>query len=449
MKSSWRISLSAWSVALALFAAPAAFSQTADEPSAGVPTAKPDEAKPDKPTPDDATPEDVTPDSTPTDDAEPDSSSDGKAESVDEAMQQRGKRSNKPPAPIPEGLRGGRVTRVQIDVPKKRKEDERRLGLFLQSQRGAVVEEATARNAEAVLGQLSRYRNARCAFEPIGSESTLDEEAKEEAKEEDQERAADEVVGNVPTADDDRPAAVLHCSLQNARVVRALRVEGLPAAILESDLRKRILVRPGESIDERDATGRRRLPRERRRVQEFLEREGYYGAEVKTLTPLVGDEGDVDLVVRIRGGSFVKVSDVEIKRFGPLSQQRLYEGFGRMCLTGEGLLDGVFILNITSCFNRRRLQGTIEKFELEMHEAGYPSARLKVEQRFIDARDPKNGDCAWSEEELERFSDERLVQPPRCVALTVDVDAGPRLITEYAVIDDGVARTPVQYPDWL
>jgi outer membrane protein assembly factor BamA len=244
----------------------------------------------------------------------------------------------------------------------------------------------------------------------------------------------------------------LSCVVRRARVVRAVRVEtrdvlnttgaakGLPLALLESDLKKRVFLRSGEPIDDEDALGRGRIGRQRARIEDFLEREGYYGAQVTIRTVPVDDGPDVDVIVNVRGGSFVRVRRVDVVAFGPISQRELVESYSRMCLTGEGLLDGAFVGNLTSCFNRRRLQATTDKFLATLRKSGHPEARIRVTPSFVDPKAPPVGavddDCTLPRSDLRDLTARKLPLPPRCVDLRVEVIAGPEIITRFHV-DDG------------
>ena len=245
---------------------------------------------------------------------------------------------------------------------------------------------------------------------------------------------------------DDKQVAV-SCTIKRARVVRRVRFDtneaapindgvanGLPLAILENELRKRIVLRPGEPIDEEDTLGRGRIARQRARIEEFLEREGYYNAQVIIDIGEANTRGEVDIDVRVRGGSWVRVRRVDLVSFGPFSQRRLTDAFSRMCLNGEGLIDGVFVGNLTSCFNRRRLQATQDAFVAELHALGFPEGRLRVTPTFVDARARNNNtDCAISRETLNALTKARLQIPPRCVDLKVEVVAGRHVVTRFHI----------------
>ncbi|MDP2339864.1 MAG: POTRA domain-containing protein [Deltaproteobacteria bacterium] len=258
--------------------------------------------------------------------------------------------------------------------------------------------------------------------------------------------------------DEDR--SVMACTLRRTRVVNRVVVEtrevvsldgantGLPLAILENDLKKRVLLRPGEPLDD-ESGGRSRVAKQRARIEDFLEREGYYGAQVRIVTRAVNDDdgdNDVDVVIRVLGGSFVKVRRVNLVNFGPLSQRKLEEAYGAMCANGEGLLDGVFVWNITSCFNRRRLQATTDRFVNELRELGYPEARLRVTEEFVDPRShgkkadddrvvDDDDDCLLSLDSVRDLGKSHLPLPPKCVDLNVEVIAGKNVVTRFHLED--------------
>lgn len=247
----------------------------------------------------------------------------------------------------------------------------------------------------------------------------------------------------------------LACTVRRARVLRRVVFEsnlvtdidgvsvGLPLAILENELRKRVLLRPGEPIDDDDVLGRGRIARQRQRIEDFLEREGYIGARVIIAVGEPDEDGEVDVRVKVGGGSFVRVRRVLIQGFGPLSQNRLRDAFSSMCLTPEGLIDGVFIGNIKSCFNRRRLQSTIDMFTSELRKAGYPEARIRVTPTFIDAKARNDVDgCAFNTDQIREMTRAQLPIPPRCVDLTVDVVPGRNIVTRFHLEDGELVRYP-------
>lgn len=295
-------------------------------------------------------------------------------------------------------------------------DDERqRLQRYLEDLRGLPNDDATHRRIEERLTSLPRYRKASCRAD----------------------------------------GQVARCDVLRARVLRDVRVEGLPLAILESDLKKRVFLKPGEALEGvDDPTGKSRLQRQRARILDFLEREGFLGADVRLLLPRVNAKSEHDVVIRVRGGSFVRVRRVDLVGWGPLSQRKLQSAFSSMCFTSEGFLDGLAVGNLSSCYNRRRLQATIDELTLELHEDGYPEARIRVETVPVDPANTDDAGCAQTPLEVSEALDRGLKPEPRCVDLKVDVNAGPRLTARVHVAkgDRPLVEVPELFPDsilWL
>lgn len=290
-------------------------------------------------------------------------------------------------------------------------DDERsRLLRYLGDLRGLPNDEALLRRIEQRLMALPRYRKVTCRAD----------------------------------------GAVARCDVLRARVLHRVRVQGLPLAILESDLRKRVFLKPGEAIEgEDDPTGKSRLQRQRARIIDFLEREGYLGADVRLLLPRVNTKGEHDVVIRVRGGSFVRVRRVDIASSGPLGQGRLRDLFERMCLTSEGMLDGIVSGNLVSCYNRRRVQATVDELTRELRDDGFPEARVRVETLPVDPATTDDPDCAQTPMAVSHALDRGLRPEPRCVDLRVHVDAGPHLEARIhlAAGDRPLVEMPPVFPD--
>jgi outer membrane protein assembly factor BamA len=243
---------------------------------------------------------------------------------------------------------------------------------------------------------------------------------------------------------DKRDLVHIRCKLTRARVLRDVRVDGLPLALLESDLKKRVFLVPGEPLDEDEASGKSRLGRQRQRIEEFLEREGFIGAQVRLLVQRVNDAGDHDVLIRIRGGAFPTVRRVDLAEWGPLSQKELEEAYGAMCWSSEGFLDGAFLGRL-ACYNKRRLQATTETFLARLIEEGYPEARVRAVPVFIDAAHSEDPECARTVAEVDAYKDNGLKVPPLCVDIKVEVHAGKKVTARFHSKGAPIARTPT----WL
>ncbi len=305
---------------------------------------------------------------------------------------------------------GAPLDDIQLKLGGADDDERARLLRYLHDLRGLPLDDALLRRLEERLTALPRYRKAACRAD----------------------------------------GAVARCDVLRARVLHRVRVQGLPVAILESDLRKRVFLKPGEAIEgEDDPTGKSRLQRQRARILDFLEREGFLGADVRLLLPRVNTKGEHDVVIRVRGGSFVHVRRVDVASVSPLDQGRLRDMFSRMCLTSEGLLDGAVSGNLIACYNRRRVQATVDELTAELRERGYPEARVRVDTLPVDPATTDDPDCAQTPAVVAHALDRGLKPEPRCVDLRVHVDAGARLQARIhlAAGDRSLVELPPFFPD--
>ncbi len=287
------------------------------------------------------------------------------------------------------------VTAVSVRLQKPDDEEVQQLERYLMDLTGTALSTALLVEAQDRLLRLGRFRSAVCRAGPAAG------------------------------------GAALTCSITRARTIREVEIENLPAILLESDLRKRIFLRRGEPLENRDTTGKNRIPRQRERIEDYLAREGFFGSEVKILTPRAADEGDVDVVVRIRGGAFVHVRRVDLAGPGPLSEENIKNTFGQMCLSPAGLLDGLFYGTLR-CFNRERLKDTTARAEERLVELGYPEGRVRVDVVPVDATEDEElqDECGYTAKQQAAYKEAGLDVPPRCVDLKVSVAPGPHLTTE-------------------
>lgn len=297
-----------------------------------------------------------------------------------------------------------KIARIEVDIDRPKSGERSQVIRYLQSFFGATVTVDLAQQAEKTLLRLERYRSAVCRISEV------------------------------------RPGARLKCGLTKARTIRSVNVDGLPWQLLETDLRKRIFLRPGEALERADASGRDRVARQRTRIEDYLERQGFFGADVDVLTPPVPGTSEVDLDIRVRGGSFVRVRNVRVESWLPLSKHELQDRFGGMCRTPDGILTALDTGEF-SCFTRERLRETIDRFEEKLRRDGYPEGRVQVETEFVDPMQAKGIDhCFVPTNGLFRLDQGPARLPPRCVDLVIRVRTGPHLVTTMTIHPDTPAE---------
>ena len=102
--------------------------------------------------------------------------------------------------------------------------------------KGQPANEALTDTAEAILKKTSRYRSSVCR---LGKKDRRDR---------------------------------MTCGLTRSRIIRYIRVEGLPPSFLETDFRKRIFLKEGELIDQQEVSGKNRITRQRKRLEVLIHR---------------------------------------------------------------------------------------------------------------------------------------------------------------------------------
>jgi len=293
---------------------------------------------------------------------------------------------------------GEQVTFIEVAVDRERDGETAELVNYLRPLIGREAVRATAARAEELLVDVGRYRAAVCRL------------WKEE-----------------------RHRGRLRCGVSRARTIRAVQVEGLPLMLLVTDLKKRVFLRPGEILDQKDASGRDRVTRQRIRVEEYLERLGFYGAKVEVLTPPVSKEADVDVTIRIEGGSFVRVHDVVVEEAGPIAARELERRFSSLCLSVDGSLEAAERLSF-ACLTRERVVSAREEIEALARARGFPEARVSVDTVILSpiAKDTPE-ECRDDDAEIERARREDREPAPRCARLVVRVRQGPRVVPRIVV----------------
>ncbi len=119
--------------------------------------------------------------------------------------------------------------------------------------------------------------------------------------------------GYFATEDCQSAATSLTCRLTPQRMVYDVDITGdVPFSILKDDLRRRIFLRPGSLLTDEAAT----LARQRKRLEDYLRRQGYFGSVVH-LAALDVDEAEpnqgVRLVAAVRPGRTVSLRHLDLR----------------------------------------------------------------------------------------------------------------------------------------
>ena len=310
-----------------------------------------------------------------------------------------------------------RLSKIEVKIDGAQEEERTEITDYLSYR---IAEQGVTNlpsKAEQWLLRVGRYRSAVC-------------------------RLVDDATKNLISASVERK--ILRCGLLRSRTIRSVRIEGLSWRLLETDLRRRIFLRAGEFLDQQDKDSRLRIKRQRERIETYLERQGFFGSKVLVLTQPTGQNENVDIVIRIEGGEFVEVRNVNIDESGPLSKSTFVNEYKNLC----SAVDGLFDTGLLSCYTKTRAREATTRLENEIRAKGYPEARIRLRTRFVplDELTPNDTRCLHanfavaptskvsSAVDTEKKNETGL---SRCVDIDITVRAGPKLITHFTLHKPG------------
>lgn len=307
------------------------------------------------------------------------------------------------------------LAKIEVKIDNPRAYEVQEITDYLSFRVGEHGLHDLEKRAEAWLLRVGRYRGAVCRLVPFS--------------------AAKDAANNAPVN------KTLRCGLTRARTIRNVRIEGLSWRLLETDLRRRVFLRPGEFLDRHDKDSRVRIKRQRERIETYLERQGFFGATVRILTPSAGEADTVDVVIRVEGGEFVEVRNVDVEESAPLNAGEIVSLYRNLC----SAVDGLFDTGLLSCFTKSRARDATTRLENEIRSRGYPEARVRVKTHFVPLKElaPTDKRCQktiWTRNRQAantsgETSDAALddEETSRCVDIRVSVRSGPKLVTHFRV----------------
>lgn len=219
----------------------------------------------------------------------------------------------------------------------------------------------------------------------------------------------------------------LLCEIKSKRTVRHITIANLPAALLERDLKRKLPLQVGYAVA-LDQSFFDTLSTVKARVQTFLRKNGFYGAEIA-----VGHKADaasvfVDITVDIKGGFFARVNNVTVDGNPPMNPRAVRNHYRRMCFSFNSLIESISIGTL-SCYSRERERETTQALLDRFAKLGYIQSRIRVSHQWIDPKSEQaRGECR----------EEGKGGVSRCVNLRVTVERGPKVRWTVS-IKDGVA----------
>lgn len=156
------------------------------------------------------------------------------------------------------------------------------------------------------------------------------------------------------------------CRVMPARIVESVSIEGgLPFALLEGDLRRRIFLRKGALLLDLDAT----LEKQAQRLEVYLEREGFFGSKVEVRAVRRGSLG--------MGDAYRIVVHVDIGWSGPLVGVRIEGDAVLGAREAEALLKHEVFGIFPHRFRPEDFDADLDRVTRRIRERGYPAARVR------------------------------------------------------------------------
>lgn len=209
----------------------------------------------------------------------------------------------------------------------------------------------------------------------------------------------------------------LICHIQTKRIIRNINISNLPASLLESELRRKLPVQIGHTID-LDASFNEMISVVKSRVETFLKKNGFYGSTVTVFEHVPHDSHFVDVNVEIVGGVFARVSDVQVLGDPPITQRAVKKMFFQMCLSFNRIMEAM-ALGTFSCYSRELERETTQALLERFAKMGYVQAHIRVNHQWVDINDQ----TALKKCRARSPND----NSPRCVNLRVTIDKGPQV----------------------
>ncbi|RMG14226.1 MAG: hypothetical protein D6729_13995 [Deltaproteobacteria bacterium] len=161
----------------------------------------------------------------------------------------------------------------------------------------------------------------------------------------------------------------LVCRLRPARMVRTVEIGGqIPFTVLEDDLQRRIFLRPGSILENEQET----LARQRKRLEAYMRRQGFFGTTVRMGTERVGgaepNEG-VRLRAEVRPGRTVSLRRLKVQGRNPIPTTELV-GF---------LEHNQLLWFLPAPFQPERFEEDLRAIAAYLQTQGYPEARVTAD----------------------------------------------------------------------
>lgn len=214
----------------------------------------------------------------------------------------------------------------------------------------------------------------------------------------------------------------LRCNILIKRTIRSINISGLPAALLEKGLRRKLPLQIGQTVS-MDKSFDNILKVIGNRVETYLRKNGYYGALVDVQSSFSKDDNGVSIFIHISGGNFAVVNKVKVIGTSPISKKAIRRSYKNMCFSFSKIIESVSIGTL-SCYSRGLERAVTTEYEEKLANLGYVQAGLRVSHSWLDPKDKKTPPYCKNS------------TVPKCIDLKVDIELGVK-VTWSIKVNDG------------
>jgi outer membrane protein assembly factor BamA len=220
-------------------------------------------------------------------------------------------------------------------------------------------------------------------------------------------------------------ASILVCNIKPKILLKKIIIHNLPAALLESELLRKLPVQQGQLIN-LDAQSRDDLMQvTRTRIKAYLRKAGLYGADI-SISYKENNILSIDYIITIHGGTFALVNNVSVKGKMPFSTKYVQRHYQRMCLSFNRFLDALAQFSFR-CYSRELEYEASEDLQERLAALGYVRASIRVEHEWLDPHDNATPPGCRKKDPNDK--------QPRCVNLLIDIDQGPHVKWDINIYD--------------
>lgn len=205
------------------------------------------------------------------------------------------------------------------------------------------------------------------------------------------------------------------CHLTRLNKISDIQFKGIPAALLQADLRKKLPLHKGDILPSSDAQINGIIKKTRERVKSYLHKNGYFSSFVKVSLHQIPKKPFATLKIEILKGFFRRIKQVEVIGAHNLRPARIQTTFKALCMSFQNLIRSIYIGSF-SCYSKGLIEDNIRYLERLYADKGFFQADIQVSHQFIPCK--KNKEAQKS-----------------CVSLRVRIDEGPRVKIQINIHD--------------